>query len=253
VNSLWHVFADELARWRDAGRTAQFWWRDDDAHMPTPALARLLALRAEAEVPLALAVVPARAAPALFEGIGAKISVLQHGADHANRAQPGEKKTEFSVFEATDAALSRLRAGQARLADLSGGRALPVLVPPWNRIPEPLTAAIGRAGFRGLSTFGTHAACVPGIRQVNTHLDIIAWRNGRAFAGEEQLLRQAIIELAARRTDATKSTAPLGWLTHHAVHDAAAWRFLRQLLAIVRGTGGATWTGAEQIFTQPSP
>ena len=27
----WQALSDEAARWRDAGRTADLWWRDDDA------------------------------------------------------------------------------------------------------------------------------------------------------------------------------------------------------------------------------
>src|SRR5262245_60867009 len=29
--AVWTAFAEELAAWRVAGRTAGFWWRDDDA------------------------------------------------------------------------------------------------------------------------------------------------------------------------------------------------------------------------------
>ena len=29
--SGWPQLDDELARWREAGRTAELWWRDDDA------------------------------------------------------------------------------------------------------------------------------------------------------------------------------------------------------------------------------
>ncbi len=274
MNAAWRAFVDELARSRDAGRPARFWWRDDDAHMPTPALAGLLALRAAAQVPLAVAVIPEEAVPALFGEIGPGISVLQHGTDHVNRAGRGEKKTEFSIHESVGSALARLRASRARLADLSQGRALPVLVPPWNRIPAALAAEIGLAGFRGLSTYDTHdthgtcgthgangehdagtfAARHPGhpatIVQVNTHLDIIAWREGRGFAGEEQILRQAIMRLAYQRSCDKRQAGPIGWLTHHAVHDSAAQRFLEQLLEITRGAGGATWADAEQLFAE---
>ena len=270
MNAAWRAFIDELARSRDAGCPARFWWRDDDAHMPTPALAGLLALRAAAQVPLALAVIPEEAVPALFGEIGPGISVLQHGTDHVNRAGRGEKKTEFSIHESVGSALARLRASRARLADLSRGRALPVLVPPWNRIPAALAAEIGLAGFRGLSTYdtydthdthdthdaGTFAARPPGhpatVVQVHTHLDIIAWREGRGFAGEEQVLRQAIRRLAYQRSGDKRQAGPIGWLTHHAVHDDAAQRFLEQLLEITRNAEGVTWADAEQLFAEPA-
>ena len=40
MTSPWQSFADELARWRDAGRVADFWWRDYDATRPAAALTR---------------------------------------------------------------------------------------------------------------------------------------------------------------------------------------------------------------------
>ena len=57
--STWTDLLDEAARWREAGRTAELWWRDDDAADVGPALERLLAIHRDSGVPLALAVVPA--------------------------------------------------------------------------------------------------------------------------------------------------------------------------------------------------
>lgn len=36
--AMWDRLAAELDRWDAAGRRATFWWRDDDAVAPTPAL-----------------------------------------------------------------------------------------------------------------------------------------------------------------------------------------------------------------------
>src|SRR2546423_10040818 len=87
----WRELEEELVRWHDEGRIADFWWRDDDATAPSPALDELLQLSKRAAVPLALAVVPLEARRELFDGLEA--SVLMHGSDHRNRAAPGEKKT----------------------------------------------------------------------------------------------------------------------------------------------------------------
>ena len=99
MTSAWQSFADELSRWRDCGRVADFWWRDDDATRPSAALTRLTALSVQAQVPLGLAVIPDGAEPAIFEDLGAGIAVLQHGVDHRNRAAAGEKTTEFPATE----------------------------------------------------------------------------------------------------------------------------------------------------------
>src|SRR5438105_4941084 len=58
----WRALDEELARLRNAGRTPQFWWRDDDATAPAPPLRQLLTLAEATGVPVALPVVP-RAAP----------------------------------------------------------------------------------------------------------------------------------------------------------------------------------------------
>ena len=250
VSAAWRTLDAEIACWRDAGRPVEFWWRDDDAVRPATGLARLLDLAAQSGVPLALAVIPDGAVPELFAGLGDGVSVLQHGVDHRNRAAAGEKKTEFSAAEPADAALARLAAGRDRLEALGGARSIAVLAPPWNRIPAALVPRLAIAGLRGLSTFGARSAAAPapGITQVNTHVDIIAWRGGRGFVGEDEALGLAVRHLAARRTGAAESAEPTGWLTHHADHDEAAWKFLPRLFEATLRAPGVLWRRAEDLF-----
>ena len=250
MNSAWRGLSDEIARWRDAGRVADFWWRDDDAARPDPALARLLALSADASVPLALAVVPSGADPVLLAGLGETVSVLQHGTDHRNRAAAGEKKTEFSAAEPQQAAIARLVAAREQLRAQAGTRFVPVLAPPWNRLPKSLVPQIAAAGYRGLSQYGARIMqdSVNGLMQVNTHIDIIAWRSGRGFAGEAEALEATIRHLSARRTGMADAAEPTGFLTHHAVHDETAWRFLQRLFETTRAIPGVAWRRAEELF-----
>src|SRR5262249_22117620 len=79
MSGNWQAFDDEVARWRDAGRRARLWWRDDDAADVSAALDRLLELQRQTAVPLALAVVPAQATDALAERLAGMpaIDVLQ--------------------------------------------------------------------------------------------------------------------------------------------------------------------------------
>jgi hypothetical protein len=239
----WRALEDEFARWRHAGRTPDFWWRDDDATKPTPELRRLLALSARSAVPLALAVIPLAAVPELFAELSA--SVLMHGTDHRNRATGGEKKTEFAQSEGEEAALARLASGRARLAALAGPAFVPVLAPPWNRIKASLVPRLASVGLLGLSRYGARA---PGERfQVNTHVDIIDWRGSRGFCGEEGVLGMLVTHLAARRTGAADPAEPSGLLTHHAVHDAQAWTFVENLFDKTRRLGGR-WDEAATLF-----
>jgi len=253
MNGAWRAFADELARWRDGGRVAEFWWRDDDAARPVPALLRLLALSQSTSVPLALAVIPLRSEEVIFETIGKGVSILQHGTDHRNRADAGGKKTEFPVSESADDAIARLASARERLAARAGAAFVPVLAPPWNRLPDTLAAQIAAAGFRGLSRYGARAAAeaAPGVRQVNTHVDLIAWQAGRDFAGDEAVLGAAVRHLAAKREGRADAGEATGWLSHHAVHDEAAWVFLERLFETVRTGPGVRWCDAQALFHAP--
>ena len=250
MSAAWQAFFDELARWRDAGRTAEFWWRDDDAARPDAAFARLLSLAQRATMPLALAVIPMQSRKEIFENIGSMVSVLQHGADHANRAGPDGKKTEFAAAEPPAEAIARLSAARWQLQAQAGKHFLPVLVPPWNRLPKHLAGHLAAVGFRGLSRYGARssAEASPGLRQVNTHVDILAWRSGRGFTGEDHALAGATRHLAAKRQGAVDPDEATGWLTHHAVHDEAAWAFLERLFETTRDRPALAWRRAEDLF-----
>jgi hypothetical protein len=243
----WRELDEELRRWREAGRAADLWWRDDDASAPCDALATLLELSRRTGVPLALAVVPNTAVAALFEGLAA--SVLMHGTDHVNRARAGEKKSEFPEGERDDAALARIGAAHARLESLAGDRYLAVLAPPWNRLRPGLAARLAECGVRGVSAYGPRESAqgAPGVRRVNTHVDIIDWRGARGFVGEEAALRAVVRHLSARRRNELDAGEATGMLTHHAVHDAASWDFLERLFDRTRASG-AHWREAAALF-----
>ena len=247
----WNALESEIARWRDAGRSVEFWLRDDDAVRPTKALERLLALAGNAGVPVALAVIPALAEPGLFAMLPASADILQHGSDHSNRAIAGEKKTEYPPGEASQAALKRLAEGRRQLAWLAGGRLLAVLAPPWNRIPAEVVAQLANCGIHGVSRYGPRKRLLaaPGVVEVNTHVDLINWKRDRGFVGAEQALLLAAQHLAARRNESADRDEPTGWLTHHAVHDEAAWAFLAELFARFGPRQGVLWRPARELFS----
>jgi hypothetical protein len=247
----WSELESEIGRWRDSGRAVEFWWRDDDAARPNRALERLLALAEKSGVPLALAVIPVQADPALFAMLPSGAEVLQHGSDHSNRAAPGEKKTEYPRREPTEAALERLAEGRQRLAQLAGGLLLDVLAPPWNRIPPGVVERLATCGIRGLSRYGARRSVLaaPGVMEINTHVDIVDWKGGRAFIGAEQALLQATRHLAARREGRADAAEATGWLTHHACHDENAWAFLAELFERFPPEQGARWRSARELFT----
>jgi hypothetical protein len=245
----WRAFDEEIARWRDAGRCAELWWRDDDAADAGPALDRLLAVQRETEVPLALAVVPARVTQALPERLAGEVGVevLQHGYAHANHAPSSDKKTELGAHRPAMMVLGELGTGWLALERAFGARALPVLVPPWNRITASLVPALPEIGFRGLSTFGSRPRAEPvkGLIQANTHLDIVDWKGGRRFIGEQAALALLVQALGEARSGPQE---PVGVLSHHLAMDEGGWDFLRSLLGRARATAGIEMRAAHRIF-----
>jgi hypothetical protein len=247
--SSWQAFEDEIARWRDAGRPAEIWWRDDDASDIGPELDRLLAVQHDTEAPLALAVVPAKATAALAGRLATipGVDVLQHGYAHTNHAPPADKKVELGLHRPAMLVLGELGTGWMALERLFGTRALPVLVPPWNRLAAPLVPTLPEIGYRGLSTFGarTREQPVKGLRQVNTHVDLIDWRGSRGFVGEAAALEALVQALAHART---VTGEPVGLLSHHLAMDEPGWDFIRSVVGRARTTRGVEMRAANQIF-----
>lgn len=235
----WTDLARELDAWATAGALATIWWRDDDAVEPTLAFERLLALAARHAVPIALAVIPARASLALVARItaannsaGQTLTPLQHGFAHVNHAPSSEKKVELGLDRPLHVVCEELARGQARMASLFGPCAKMILVPPWNRIDEGLVASLPELGYYGLSTYGPRRAAqaAPGLAQVNSHLDIMRWTAPRGFAGDTVVLDLLLDHLRARRGGTVDAAEPSGILSHHAAHDDDAWNFLDRLL-----------------------
>jgi hypothetical protein len=254
----WAALDQELAQWRAAGRIATLWWRDDDAEDATENLDRLLDLAAETGLPLALAIIPARATAALaarLDGLGPAVGVLQHGYAHTNHAAAGEKKCELGRERPYMGTLGDLATGRMALESLFGARALPVLVPPWNRIAPALVPTLPEIGFRGLSRFKPRLRREPvrGLIEVNAHADPVAWKAGGAFAGDAAALLPLVQHLAQRRAAAEPGDEPTGVLSHHRQMDAPTWDFLRRLLDRLASTPGVRWPGPHEIHAPLAP
>jgi hypothetical protein len=196
----WSDLVDELDRWHEAGRVAALWWRDDDAVDATAQLDDLL--RLAGEVPLALAVIPAAARPGLANALigNPLVAVLQHGWQHANRAGHG-KKSEYPDGRPEPVVGAEIGAGRARLNAMFGPRALPVLVPPWNRIAHQWLSLLPLNGIAGVSTMASRRAMAlpPGLAALDVHVDLVAWRGDRGFIGAAAALAGLVGHLQAMR------------------------------------------------------
>jgi hypothetical protein len=244
----WPDLVDELDRWAAAGRVATLWWRDDDAVAATPELQAML--RLAGDIPVALAVIPALARPELAAALktAPHAIVLQHGWQHANRALNG-KKSEYPPGRDAAAVAAEIATGRERLTALFGARALPVLVPPWNRIAGEFLPLLPEVGIRGLSVIAANAAVMPpGLAALDVHIDLVAWREGRGFIGAAPALGRLVGHLQAARFGADDATRPIGILTHHLVQDDATTAFLQRLVALTGSHGAVRWAAAGECL-----
>ena len=252
----WSDLEAELAAWAVEGRTAAFWWRDDDARTTTPELDRLLALAERTGVPLTLAVVPADADRDLVRRLDglAGVDVAPHGLRHANHAPADQKKAEFGAHRPVDLMLREIQDGWRRLRELFGERARPVFVPPWNRIAPDLVDRLTTTGLMGLSRFGARARPAPaaGLTEGNCHIDVINWRHGGGFIGTAVALDQVVTHLSNRRLGAADPAEPTGLMTHHLTMDEDCWGFTAQLIDFIKNSKTACWYSMQHNFRLPA-
>lgn len=228
----WDDLDTEISHWQAIGQQPQVWWRDDDAGQWEPELDRLLTLAQTSQIPLGLAVIPMDVTPETIEHINQTpmVYVLQHGADHQNHAPVGQKKAELGAHRDSQIIQESLQDGWAQLSNCHNRHK--VLVPPWNRIDDTVSAGLAHLGYEALSTFKARKmANIHGVGQVNTHVDIIDWKGTRGFVGQDQCLQALVDHLRQKRLGHVDQNEPTGILTHHLVHDEDCWQFLAQLFA----------------------
>lgn len=241
--------AQELAAWAADGRTPRFWLRDDDAVAATPALDRLLGLIARHDAPLLIAVIPLQLtdslAPALAQAPLVEAAV--HGVAHENHAPPGRRAEETPPERGIEEIGRALAQARSCIVAALGAPAGDIYVPPWNRLPRETAALLPGLGFRAVSAWTGGRFDIPGLAELPTHLDLIAWRRGRVGKPAAAILADATRLLAARRVEGSRE--PIGVLGHHLVHDATAWEALTRLLGVTRA-GGARWVSARALLAE---
>ncbi|PZM15156.1 polysaccharide deacetylase family protein [Rhizobium tubonense] len=245
-SAIWRPLRDELLRFAAAGRTANLWLRDDDAIEPTAPLDRLLDLTGNFAVPLALAVIPAVTGEALAMRLQRenRVAVIVHGWTHDNHAADDRKKQELGPERPGPVVLAELKAGFDKLKRLYPRQFTPVLVPPWNRIAPTLLPSLGDLGYRAVSVYGQSSA-MSSIALVNSHVDIMNWHGVRGCRPHAELVANLVTELANRFDGGSE---PIGVLTHHLVHDAAAWDFIAQLFEETKDSSAVGWRGIAELL-----
>lgn len=242
----------ELQKWAVQGKTATFWWRDDDLQEPSVKLDRLLLISQQYQTPLALAAIPEGINITLVETLSGLqgVSILQHGFQHRNHAPATERKMELGWHRPGKQILSEINTGRLNLQALFPEQFVAVMVPPWNRIDARVVALLADSGLNGLSTLGPRKQKNPaaGLKQVNVHLDIIDWKNKRYFIGDDACIDQIVRHLRDKRTGQADPDEPTGIMSHHLVQDANCWQFLEELFDVLGNQPNTQMLDARSSF-----
>ena len=226
----------------------RFWWRDDDAGAVSPALERLLRLSHDHRAPVSLAVIPMRVEPLLIEIMSGHrdVDVLVHGYAHRNHAADGQPKCEFPHSRPLEEIRNELSGALSRLREAFPQNAIPVFVPPWNRLPPELAPILKECGYVGFSTASTLApasvARADGLRQSDGHFSVVAWKSGPQLADVEPLEKRLAKQIRAG------SKGPFCIVTHHRDHNEDVWKYCEQLWTLLGNHRNAEIVPAREIF-----
>ncbi len=249
----WDTLFEELDNWQGAGLEATFWWRDDDACAASAELETLDELSSDLDLPLSLAVVPARLQDSLVEYLKHRshLSVLQHGYAHQSHAVSGAKKIEIGGDRDAETIAFELIQGREILQNAFGNQFIKVLVPPWNRIEARTYSAIAESGLAGLSSMWARKEAFPatGLQQINCHLDPVNWREDRGFIGEQKAIEAVQLHLLGRRLGILDIDEPTGILTHHLDQSMEVWQFCRMLFSRLLQHPAVRWLEAKDIWS----
>ena len=245
----WQKLIQELDLWRDAGKVATLWWRDDDACVLVPQLQQLVSIADDADVPVHLAVIPARLEDDATEFLlnSPNTRILQHGFAHIDHAPAGEGSWELGDHRPLETVVKELSEGFEILHRAFGDKFLPVLVPPWTRFSDKLTPFLSQIGLKAYSGEGVRPQKKNsnGIQIIHAHCDPIRWKQNARFKGIERVAGDFADHLKKRRLGQCDPTEPTGLCTHHMDHSPELWAFLPEFLQLTGNHPAVKWIGLE--------
>jgi hypothetical protein len=242
----------ELDIWAAKKQVAQFWWRDDDAEDASDQLRAMLNVAQAFDVVIGVSAIPSKVSRRLISALARESAaqILVHGFAHQNHAPKTQAKREFGGARPVNDIVSDLASGLALARDAFGLKALPVLVPPWNRIAPAALVHLPRLGYRGISMWKPRLKPFPvrGLLQINTHLDLIDWRRGHVVKDERLIASLLLRKLRWRRARRARASEPLGLLTHHAYWTPVKERIVVRLLELTREHPAVRWHSPQTAF-----
>lgn len=257
-DQAWEAVRRELDCWAEAGLTAKFWVRDDDAVEVSDNLLRLREFAANYDIRVGLAVIPGKLQldlPGFLDHNKKQFYPMCHGWKHIDHSR-GNKPGEFGPDRPL---LNMIGDAQAALGlfceHFSAVKA--IFVPPFNRVTGAMVKTLPKIGFFGVSLmpnflerkilrFGSQLAWsglikIPNFAEfprVDVHLDLINWKT-KSAQESSTTINQLIQHLRARRLGLLAANTPIGLLTHHLVHDERIWRALNEASEVLKAHSAA--------------
>jgi peptidoglycan/xylan/chitin deacetylase (PgdA/CDA1 family) len=213
------------------GRTGGVvFFRADDVAVPGQKFARLLKIFMQHQVPLCLAVVPARLTVQRWQSldaVGRDAEALwcwhQHGWRHVNH-EP-EEKQEFGAARTEFQIKRDLACGRQRLEALMQEVFYPVFTPPWNRCSPTTLRLLRELGYAGVSRGRKrHPAPPDGLADISVDVDLHTRKEANAKSGWDRLFKEIEQAIAG---------GCCGFMIHHQKMNAAAFDFLEMLLKLL--------------------
>ena len=237
----------DLQHWVQDNKRVRLFLRDDDAVKITAQLRRLAELCDAYNIPILLAVIPNEATLELadFVRASAKITPAVHGISHTNHGGGNEKKIELGGQRSARAVIDELKTSREKMLQMFGNELSTMLVPPWNRISQGVAAKVEEAGFGAISGFGWKAP-IGNLPWINTHVDIIDWKNGKKTKSFDCVMAELSENLTIAREN---NYAPIGILTHHLVHNDATWSMLEALFELIGARQHIDWLNSSELIT----
>ena len=242
--AILNELARELREWERVGKTARFWWRDDDAVSDTPELRRLLALAEEIGAVIALGIIPERADDGLAKVVAqAPCCIWQHGWHHLKHLHG-----EFGEGRDLESMMTEAHNGQVALDRIFGeARWQRVFVPPFHALSLPFKMILPNLGYWGLSAGHPLTPRIDTIPEVNAEIDIMNWPQGKVHSANV-ISKMLLDQLVSRREDRSSAEAPIGLLTHHLAHDEVGWQFITDLFRFLKTHKAAEILRADLLF-----
>mgnify|MGYP002885698885 CR=1 FL=1 len=241
----------EISRLDLENKCINIWWRDDDLEAPSHSLENMISVSENIDLAPLLAVVPARASKQLVNSLNqCNMNIAMHGFNHCNYEPLTRKKAEFGSFRPIEDQCKDLEKGIYQLEQLFGDLFLKCFVPPWNRINNKLTKTLPSFGITSLSTFSSRkeATPVPGLLQVNTHVDVIDWKEKRGFIGAELMADKIAGELQNCRNKTKDTLEPIGLLTHHLIMSIDDWKQFQEVCLVLKKSTSINLTSPINYF-----